>query len=708
MSTVGYATLQVIPSMQGIGSKLSGALTGPLGQAGTAGGNAAADGVDKTLGGRMRSIATGAAGVFAAAWGAAKIGQFITGSIANASSLGEATSKVGVVFGSASQQVLDFAKNAATGLGQSEAQALAASGTFGNLMRSLGLSESASADMSTSFVTLASDLASFNDTDPTQALDALRAGLTGEAEPLKQFGVNLNAAAIEAEAMRLGVMKAGGDLTDAAKAQAVYSLVMEQTALAQGDFARTSGSLANQQRTLSAVWGDVTAKVGTALLPVLQRMAGFVLDTVMPAVADLAGKFEQNFMPAVEATVAFVRGDLIPAFQETVGWLRDNAGWITVVGSVIGAILLPHLIRLGVQHTITAAKSVAAWVATQVAAVTSSAVSVASTYRMIAAWVAARVAAVASFGQTIAIMALYAGQAIASAARSAAAWVAAQVRTVASLVVTAAGFVAQGAVMVASMAATAASVVAGWVLMGVQAMAAAVRMAAAWLIALGPIGIVIALVAGAVALIIANWETVKTWTINAWNAVSEAVSGAWSSVTGAISSGISTAVTFVSELPGKILGAIGDFGSLLYTKGSDLITGLIDGIASAASFVGGVAKNIVNSIIGFINSNVINGINDLLEFTVAGVTINPPDIPNIPKLAEGGIVPATPGGVLAFIGEGGEDEMVLPRSKARAMFGGADGGDGGRPIHLTVNTRQEIDIPALARQVARELAWGTA
>jgi hypothetical protein len=106
--------------------------------------------------------------------------------------------------------------------------------------------------MSTSMVGLASDLASFNNTDPAEALEALRAGLTGETEPLKRYGINLNDATLKAEAMRLGLDTTGSTLSANTKAQAAYSLIMQQSSLAQGDFARTSAGLANQQRIMSS------------------------------------------------------------------------------------------------------------------------------------------------------------------------------------------------------------------------------------------------------------------------------------------------------------------------------------------------------------------------------------------------------------------------------------------------------------------------
>jgi hypothetical protein len=117
-------------------------------------------------------------------------------------------------------------------------------------------------------------------------------------------------------------------------------------------------------------------------------------------------------------------------------------------------------------------------------------------------------------------------------------------------------------------------------------------------------------------------------------------------------------INWFRDLPGRIGSAIGNLGSLLVQAGRDLIQGLVNGISNAASFVGDVAKSVVNSVIRYVNRHVISGINNLLEFKVAGVTINPPDIARIPLLATGAIVERP---TLAVVGEAGR-EVVLPLS----------------------------------------------
>jgi len=197
------------------------------------------------------------------------VGKFLASTIEPASNLNETISKTNIVFGTSATKILKWGKTAAQSLGMSENSALAAAGTYGNLFRAMNIGEEASANMSQGLVNLAGDLASFNNMDPTEVLDKLRAGLSGETEPLKSLGVNINEALLKEKAFELGLWDGVGALDASAKAQASYALIMEQTTLAQGDFARTSGGLANQQRILKAKFEDLKATIGTALLPVV-------------------------------------------------------------------------------------------------------------------------------------------------------------------------------------------------------------------------------------------------------------------------------------------------------------------------------------------------------------------------------------------------------------------------------------------------------
>ena len=206
------------------------------------------------------------------------ITQVIAPAIRAASDFEEATSKVNIIFGKASKSVKDFADTAATSLGQSKQSVLDAAGAFGTFGKAAGLAGEDLALFTTDFVTLATDLASFNNTSPEEAVQAIGAALRGESEPLRRFGVLLNDATLKSEAMELGIYKGSGALTAQQKILAAQSAIYKQTGDAQGDFARTADGLANSQRTLSAIFANFQIQLGQKLLPATTEFANGLID----------------------------------------------------------------------------------------------------------------------------------------------------------------------------------------------------------------------------------------------------------------------------------------------------------------------------------------------------------------------------------------------------------------------------------------------
>lgn len=233
-------------------------------------------GLDTLRSGFSRLVA--AAAVFV---GIRELGQFASESITAFSGLQESTSKAEVVFGRFADRVFDFTENAPTELGSTRAAAIEAAASFGNLFLSVGLGQEAAAGLSTDIVQLGTDLASFNNISVDDALLRLRSGLVGETEPLRTMGVLLNEASVQAKGFELGLADANGVLSEAAKVQARYALIMEQTTTAQGDFIRTSSGLANSQRTATALFEEFKTRVGEGLAPAFQEILKLV-----PAIID--------------------------------------------------------------------------------------------------------------------------------------------------------------------------------------------------------------------------------------------------------------------------------------------------------------------------------------------------------------------------------------------------------------------------------------
>ena len=223
------------------------------------------------------------------------ITQVIAPAIRAASDFEEATSKVNVVFGRASKSVKAFADTAARSLGQSKQAVLDAAGAFGTFGKAAGLAGEDLSLFTTDFITLATDLASFNNTTPEEAVQAIGAALRGEAEPLRRFGVLLNDATLKAEAMELGIYSGNKALTAQQKILAAQSAIYKQTGDAQGDFARTADGLANKQRTLSALFKNFQIQLGQQLLPAATDFAN--------GLVKINDAFSNMPTPATNATV---------------------------------------------------------------------------------------------------------------------------------------------------------------------------------------------------------------------------------------------------------------------------------------------------------------------------------------------------------------------------------------------------------------------
>lgn len=242
------------------------------------------------------------------------ITQVIAPAIRAASDFEEATSKVNVIFGRASKSVKDFANTAAKELGQSKQSVLDAAGAFGTFGKAAGLAGEDLSTFTTDFVTLSTDLASFNNTTPEEAVQAIGAALRGEAEPLRRFGVLLNDATLKAEAMKLGIYDGSGALTAQQKILAAQAAIYKQTGDAQGDFARTADNLANKQRTLSALFKNFQIQLGQQLLPAATDFANGLVKInnafeAMPTPVESAtakvGKFGKLIMTYLNPILAY-------------------------------------------------------------------------------------------------------------------------------------------------------------------------------------------------------------------------------------------------------------------------------------------------------------------------------------------------------------------------------------------------------------------
>lgn len=194
----------------------------------------------------------------------------------DASTLSEAQNAVNVVFGEGAQKLHNFSSKAAKQAGLSMTEFYQLVTPVGAMLKNTGFSADQAATASLNLSKRAADMASVFDTEVSDALEAIQAGLRGEADPLERFGVGLNEAAVNAKAMQMGLAKSKTEVSANAKMQARLALIMEQTSDIQGDFARTSGEAENQGRINRAEMANLSATLGQSLLPALKMWRSLV------------------------------------------------------------------------------------------------------------------------------------------------------------------------------------------------------------------------------------------------------------------------------------------------------------------------------------------------------------------------------------------------------------------------------------------------
>jgi hypothetical protein len=582
----------------------------------------------QNFGKKVGDIAKTAALAFAAVGTAAAVGAFKA--VQKASDLAESVSKIETIFGDSAQGVSDFSKTAAKELGLSKQAVYDAAGTFGVFGKAAGLGGQDLADFSTDFTVLAADLASFNNTTPEDAISAIGSALRGESEPLRRYGVMLDDAALKAEAMAQGIYDGKGPLTQQQKVLAATGAIFKQTGDAQGDFAKTSGGLANQQRIFKAQLDNVVTTIGTKLLPVFMTIVNFISDKVIPVVELLTEAFEKDGLAGIIDVVK----EQLPKLKEVLGnamsmfweWIKD------AVPPALKA-LLDMLYDLG-------------------------------------QWL-----------QNTGLPAL--GKALEKGAKELWKWIEKAappaLKRLGELMGDLANWLLdEGLPMMVDKLIELGDALVEWIkpqiVPALEALGDFLLDILEWIIteAVPKLG------EQALELGEAMLEWIE-------DLLPEAAEGLGKFI-----------LDLVKKLPGLFVDLVEEMADLGTDLGGSLIDALVEALKGLATGGLNIGKDFANAIIGFINVEVIQKLNSLLDFQIGlpfgkKFDVNPPDLPDIPELAQGGIVT---GPTLAMIGEGNGPEAVIPLSKLGQFgFGG-----GGANITVNVNGGDPNQIVAALRR----------
>ena len=278
--------------------------------------------VDKATGGIQESLNSISRKVSFAAV-TAGFAALTRSAIRAASDLQEVQNVVDNAFGKADKDIETFAKNAIYQFGISEYAAKKYSSTLMAMGVSMGVAADKSKIMSIQLTGLASDLASFYNTDVETAFNALQSIYTGTVRPLRQYGIALSENALQEYANAKGINKKVSAMNAAEKATLRYNYVLENTALAQGDFARTNMSWHNSLQTISNQLNNLAVIVGTILMRAFEplvAMLSTIVSYAVKAAQSLAAMFGINLQFSSETSgVADAWDDATEATEDATG-----------------------------------------------------------------------------------------------------------------------------------------------------------------------------------------------------------------------------------------------------------------------------------------------------------------------------------------------------------------------------------------------------
>ena len=255
------------------------------------------------------------------------LSKLIQTAVTDASDLQETISKNKTIFGNSAKEIETWADSAAKNMGQSKKDAIDAATSFAMFGKTAGMSGTDVVDFSKKFTNLATDMGSFFNTKPEDAVFAIGAAFRGEMEPIRKYNVVIDDAAIKATLLKDNLYDGSGALTAQQKILGVQKLIWEKTNDAQGDYLKTSDGLANQTKTLNAQLEDLSAEMGGKLLPVAEDLAT-IFGKVLTVATEDSSKETNKLVDAFGFLFKHVSpaGQLIKGLEATAGLLNLIAG----------------------------------------------------------------------------------------------------------------------------------------------------------------------------------------------------------------------------------------------------------------------------------------------------------------------------------------------------------------------------------------------
>lgn len=255
----------------------------------------------------------------------AGIAKGFKSAISLSSELIESQNRLQYVFGESASSVTEFARTSAGDFGLTENAATKFTSTFGGILSASGIASDELADFSENLTKMTGDLASFYDVDQDVFFKKLQAGLAGNSAALRTYGINVSATNLELYRMSKGIQTAYEDMDQASRITLRYNYIVESASQAQGDFARTQFTWANQIRLLKSQFMSLASIAGgyfvKTLLPVV-RILNQIVEAAINAFTALASLFGFD-SDSIKALSGGAKGTIFD--DSAAGYIDDTA-----------------------------------------------------------------------------------------------------------------------------------------------------------------------------------------------------------------------------------------------------------------------------------------------------------------------------------------------------------------------------------------------
>ena len=239
------------------------------------------------------SLASAIGKLYATYWMLFRAFRLVGKAIDISSSLTEVQNVVDVTFGDMAKKIEKFSETSIEQFGMSELSVKKYASTFQAMGSAMGIDSAligsaneflnkqtngyaglsdSMADVSLNLTKLTADMASFYNVEQKDVADDLASVFTGSTRPLRQYGLDLTEATLKEWALKQGLDANIDSMSQAEKTMLRYQYVLANTGAAQGDFARTADTWANQVRILKQNFEQLGAVVGGTFINMLKPL----------------------------------------------------------------------------------------------------------------------------------------------------------------------------------------------------------------------------------------------------------------------------------------------------------------------------------------------------------------------------------------------------------------------------------------------------